>query len=78
MVRAHSLLYAIYISLIVSIICGALLYFANLYGQLNLYYNLQEELYLQNQSVVNYALGNKLIYSETLWVAYITHGKYGS
>jgi hypothetical protein len=64
MVRAHSLLYAIYICLIVSIICGALLYFANLYGQLNLYYNLQEELYLQNQSVVNYALGNKLAQEE--------------
>ncbi|RTY91787.1 hypothetical protein [Flavobacterium sp. GT3R68] len=59
MVRAHSLLYAIYICLIVSIICGALLYFANLYGQLNVHYNLHEELYIQNQSVVNFALGNK-------------------
>lgn len=60
MIKAHSLLYAIYICLIVSIICGALLYFANLYNQLNSYYNLQEELYIQNQSVVNFALGNKL------------------
>ncbi|MHC0439222.1 hypothetical protein [Flavobacterium sp. 3-210] len=60
MIKAHSLLYAIYICLIVSIICGALLYFANLYNQLNIYYNLQEELYIQNQSVVNFALGNKL------------------
>ncbi|MES2545181.1 MAG: hypothetical protein V4548_09875 [Bacteroidota bacterium] len=59
MVKAHSLLYAIYICLIVSIICGALLFFANLYGQLNLHYNLKEELYIQNQSVVNFALGNK-------------------
>lgn len=58
MVKAHSLLYAIYICLIVSIICGALLFFSNLYGQLNLYYNLQEELYIQNQSTVNFALGN--------------------
>lgn len=64
MVKAHSLLYAIYICLIVSIICGALLYFANLYNQLNLYYNLQEELYIQNQSVVNFALGNKIIPTE--------------
>lgn len=64
MVKAHSLLYAIYICLIVSIICGALLYFANLYNQLNLYYNLQEELYLQNQSVVNFALGNKILPQE--------------
>ncbi|WP_281635421.1 hypothetical protein [Flavobacterium marginilacus] len=64
MVKAHSLLYAIYICLIVSIICGALLYFSNLYNQLNLYYNLQEELYIQNQSVVNFALGNKTVPSE--------------
>ncbi len=60
MVKAHSLLYAVYICLIVSIICGAILYFANLYGQLNLHYNLQEEVYIHNQSVVNFALGNKL------------------
>lgn len=60
MVKAHSLLYAIYICLIVSIICGALLYFSNLYNQLNLYYNIQEELYIQNQSVLNFALGNKV------------------
>jgi hypothetical protein len=59
MIKAHSLLYAIYVCLIVSIICGALLYFSNLYNQLNLYYNLQEELYIQNQSVLNFALGNK-------------------
>lgn len=64
MVKAHSLLYAIYICLIVSIVCGALLYFANLYGQLNLYYNLQEELYINNQSVVNFALGNKILPNE--------------
>jgi hypothetical protein len=64
MVKAHSLLYAIYICLIVSIICGALLYFSNLYNQLNLYYNLQEELYVQNQSVVNFALGNKILPEE--------------
>ncbi|MFH6996018.1 hypothetical protein, partial [Flavobacterium sp. FlaQc-48] len=60
MVKAHSLLYAIYVCLIVSIICGALLYFSNLYNQLNLYYNLQEELYIQNQSVLNFVLGHKL------------------
>ena len=64
MVKAHSLLYAIYICLIVSIICGALLYFSNLFSQLNLYYNLQEELYIQNQSVLNFALGNKTIPTE--------------
>ena len=61
MVKAHSLLYAIYVCLIVSIVCGALLYFSNLYTQLNLHFNLQEELFINNQSVVNFALGNKLI-----------------
>jgi hypothetical protein len=64
MVKAHSLLYAIYICLIVSIICGALLYFSNLYTQLNLYYNVHEEMYINNQSVVNFALGNKVIQEE--------------
>lgn len=60
MIKAHSLLYSIYICLIVSIICGALLYFTNLYNQLNLHYNLHEEMYIHNQSVVNYALGNQI------------------
>jgi hypothetical protein len=64
MIKAHSLLYAIYICLIVSLVCGAMLYYANLYGQLNTFYNLQEELYIQNQSLVNYALGNKVIQQE--------------
>lgn len=64
MIKAHSLLYAIYVCLIVSIICGALLYFSNLYNQLNLYYNLQEELYIQNHSIVNFALGNKTVPTE--------------
>lgn len=64
MLKAHSLLYAIYICLIVSVICGALLFFANLYGQLNLHYSLREELYIQNQSVINYALGNKMLPTE--------------
>lgn len=59
MVRAHSLLYAIYICLLVALLCNGLLYFSNLYTQLNLHYNLQEELFFHNQSVVNYALGNK-------------------
>lgn len=58
MVKGNSLLYAIYVCLIVSIICGALLYFATLYTQLNIHYNLQEDLFIQNQSAVNYALGN--------------------
>lgn len=59
MVRAHSLLYAIYICLLVALLCSGLLYFSNLYAQLNVHYNIQEELFLHNQSVVNFALGNK-------------------
>lgn len=58
MIKAHSLLYAIYICLLVSIICGALLYFSNLYNLLNQHYNLREEMYIHNQSSVNFALAN--------------------
>ena len=58
MLKAHSLLYAIYVCLIVSLICGAMLYIATLYDQLNLTYLTREELYIKNQSLVNYALGN--------------------
>lgn len=58
MIKAHSLLYAVYVCLIVSIICGALLYYSNLYNLLNQFYNSREELYIQNQSALNYALSN--------------------
>ena len=60
MLKAHSLLYAVYVCLIVSILCGALLYFSTLYNQLNLYYNVHENLYIQNQSAVNFALGSSV------------------
>lgn len=58
MVRAHSLLYAIYVCLIIALLCGALLYMANMYNQLNIFYASHEELYIHNQSLVNYALVN--------------------
>lgn len=64
MVKAHSLLYAIYICLLISIICSGLIYFSNLYNQLNLHYNLREEMYIHNQSIINYALGNKLTHAD--------------
>jgi hypothetical protein len=60
MVRANSLLYAVYICLIVAILCGALLYLSTLYTQLNTFYNTRESLFIQNQSAVNYAIGNNL------------------
>ena len=60
MIKANSLLYAIYVCLLVSIICGGLIMYFSLFGQLNLFYNVNEELYIQNQSTVNYALGSKL------------------
>lgn len=60
MLKAHSLLYSVYVCLIVAILCGALLYFATLYNQLNLFYNSNESLYIQNQSAVNFALGTGL------------------
>jgi len=56
MVRAHSLLYAVYVCLIVAILCGALLYIATLYTSLNQFYNSREDLYLENNSALNYLL----------------------
>lgn len=64
MIKAHSLLYAIYICLLVSIICSSLLYFSNLYNQLNIHFNINEEMYIHNQSLVNFALGNRTITEE--------------
>lgn len=59
MVKANSLLYAIYICLLVSLVCAAMLSYFNLYGQLNTHYNLREELFIGNQSLVNFALGSQ-------------------
>lgn len=66
MVKAHSLLYAVYVCLIVAVLCGGLLLLANLYNQLNLYYVTHESLYITNQSTVNYALGNSLVSDEDI------------
>lgn len=66
MVKAHSLLYAIYVCLLVAVLCGGLLLLANLYNQLNLYYVTHESLYITNQSTVNYALGNSLLADEDI------------
>lgn len=68
MVKAHSLLYAVYVCLIVAVLCGGLLLLANLYNQLNLYYVSHESLYITNQSTVNYALGNSLISDEDILI----------
>lgn len=56
MIKANSLLYAVYVCLLVSILCGALLYFSSLYTMLNTFYNTREEMYIQNQSAMNYGL----------------------
>lgn len=68
MVKAHSLLYAVYVCLLVAVLCGGLLLLANLYNQLNLYYVTHESLYMTNQSSVNYALGNSLITDEDILI----------
>ncbi|NUY79259.1 hypothetical protein HUK80_00010 [Flavobacterium sp. MAH-1] len=60
MIRANSLIYAIYICLIVGILCGALLLVGSLHERLNVFYGLQSELYLDNLSTTNFALGNNL------------------
>ncbi|MFP9100760.1 hypothetical protein ACLI09_17050 [Flavobacterium sp. RHBU_24] len=58
MVRANSLLYAIYICLIVAIICAAMLFMAGLYTQLNQYYVSHQNLYVHNESLVNFAVSH--------------------
>lgn len=68
MVKAHSLLYAVYVCLIVAVLCGGLLLLANLYNQLNLHYVTHESLYITNQSTVNYALGNGLVANEEILI----------
>lgn len=55
MLRAHSLLYAIFICLVVSVLCCALLSIASLYDKLNRHFILHDELYAHNQSLVNFA-----------------------
>jgi hypothetical protein len=55
MIKAHSLLYSIFICLVVALLCGAMIYVANLYNQLNLYYTSHTQLYAHNQSLVNFA-----------------------
>lgn len=62
MVKAHSLLYAIYISLLIALLTAGIIYFSNVYKWLNVYYNTTEDLIIENQSVVNYSLRN---FSET-------------
>ena len=64
MIKAHSLLYAVYVCLIIAILCGCLIMLSNLYNQLNLYYVTHESLYINNQSAVNYALGNNVSLEE--------------
>lgn len=58
MLKANSLLYAVYVCLIVSILCAGLLYLSTLYIRLNDFYNTHEELIIQNESTLNYALHN--------------------
>lgn len=58
MLKASSMLYAVYVCLIVSIFCCALLYVANLYNILNLFYNSREDMFISNQSAINYWLGS--------------------
>lgn len=61
MVKANSLLYAVYVCLLIGLLLSGLLLLSNLYNQLNLFYTTHESLYVNNLSTINYALGNQLI-----------------
>lgn len=58
MIKAHSLLYAIYISLLIALLTAGIIYFSNVYKLLNVYYNTNEDLIVENQSVLNFSLRN--------------------
>ena len=58
MVKANSLLYSIYICLIVAVLCSGMLYMSGLYTQLNNYYMSRQDLYVYNESLVNFALSH--------------------
>lgn len=55
-VSGNSLLYAIYVCLLVSLLAAGLLYFAGLDAQLDTLYARRSNLYLQNQSALEFAL----------------------
>lgn len=81
-VKANSLLYAVYVCLIVAIICSGLLYFSGLYNMLNLYYNTREALFVQNDSAVNYFLADGNIENDQLMTddgiaSFVTYKNYG-
>jgi hypothetical protein len=58
LLKANSLIYSIYICLIVAIFCGGLLYYFSLYERLDNFYESQQVLILKNRSLVNYLLGS--------------------
>jgi hypothetical protein len=58
MIKAHSLLYAIYISLLIALLTAGIIYFSNVYKWLNIYYNTNEDLIIENQSVLNFSMRN--------------------
>lgn len=58
MLKASSLLYAIYVCLVMALLCCGLLYMSNLFTMLNQFYTDSQELYINNQSVVNFAVKN--------------------
>ena len=58
MIKANSLLYSIYICLIVAVLCSGMLYMSGLYTQLNNYYMSRQDLYMYNESLVNFALSH--------------------
>lgn len=58
MVRANSLLYAVFICLVIGIMLMGIVYFASLSKQLNAFYLSYENLIISNESALNYSLKN--------------------
>lgn len=60
MIKANSLLYAVYVCLIVALLCAGLLWVADMYRGLNIHYTTQESSYIKHYSMLNYSLGENL------------------
>lgn len=58
MIKAHSLLYAIYISLFVALFGYAILEYSNVYNKLSLHFQFYENNIIEHQSCLNFFLNN--------------------
>lgn len=69
MIRANSLLYAVFICLILGLMLTSIIFFASLNKQLNAYYSNYENIIICNESALNFSL-NKLLNTDSTEVEF--------